>query len=60
MELYIIKAKWRYDDTEHIAGICDKENIERLKEDYKNIYVKVAESITGFEIECFELNKAYA
>ena len=60
MNLYIIKAFWRYDDCEHIVGIADFEHIEELKEEYKKIYYQVADNIRYFEVEEFDLNKAYA
>ena len=60
MTLYIIKAFWRYDDAEHIVGITDFDHIEQIKEEYKNIYKPVCDCIRCFEVEEFELNKAYA
>ena len=60
MTLYIIKATWRYDDSEHVVGIADFEHIESLKEAYKKIYNKVADNIRYFEVEEFDLNRAYA
>ena len=59
MTLYIVKVTWRYDDTEHIVGVADFDHIETLKEDYKKVYSTVADNIRYFEVEEFELNKAY-
>ena len=60
MKFYIVKATWIYDDTEHIIGITDFEHIEQIKENYRAIYGSVADNIRYFEVEGFELNKAYA
>lgn len=60
MNLYIVKVEWVYDENEHIVGICDVEHIEEMQEAYKAIYKPIAQSIRNFNIEKFELNKAYA
>ena len=60
MTLYLIKATWRYDDTEHIVGITDFDHIDEVKEAYEAIYKPLADNIRYFEVEEFDLNKAYA
>lgn len=57
MELYLIKAYWRYDDSESIVGICDAEHIEILKTNYCAQYDLVKDCIRCFEVEKYILNE---
>ena len=59
MELYLIKAEWRYEEDPVIVGIADADHIEAVKEAYINRYPSsVVESIRRFEIEEYILNEA--
>ena len=57
MELYLIKAYWKYDDMESIVGICDAEHIEALKNDYCARYDLVKDCIRYFEVDKYTLNE---
>ena len=59
MELYLIKAYWKYEDSESIVGISDAEHIEALKENYLQRYEPVKDCIRRFEVEKYILNEGY-
>ena len=59
MELILIKARWKYDDSETVVGICEKERVKDVQAKYKNLYHAVQDSIT-FITEEYILNAVYA
>ena len=59
MELILVKAKWKYDNSESAVGICDKDHVKELQEKYKNLYHAVQNNIT-FITEEYLLNAVYA
>lgn len=60
MEVYVVKAYWRYEEGPIIVGVCDKEHIDQIKADYVAKYDDyIKDSIRSFEIEEYTLNEAY-
>ena len=60
MKVVLLKAIWKYDDCEHILGVCDLDHIEVFKKEYEELYHDCKHMIKRYEIDEFELNKCYA
>lgn len=58
MEVFIVKAYWRYEAHPVIVGVCDKEHIDQIKADYMAKYDVIKDSFRSFEVEEFTLNVA--
>lgn len=58
MEVYIVKAYWRYMEDPVIIGVCDKEHIHQIKDDYIEKHYCVKDSIRSFEVDEYDLNIA--
>ena len=58
MEVFVVKAYWRYEEDPAIVGVCDKEHIYQIKADYIAKYDSVKDSIRSFEVDKYDLNIA--
>lgn len=58
MEVFVVKAYWRYEEDPVIVGVCDKEHIDQIKADYIAKYDTVKDSVKSFEVDEFTLNIA--
>lgn len=58
MEVFIVKAYWRYEEDPVIVGVCDKEHIHQIKADYIAKFYNIKDSIRSFEVDEFTLNIA--
>ena len=58
MEVYIVKAYWRYEEDPVIVGVCDREHFDQIRADYIAKYDAVKDSIRLIEGDKFTLNVA--